>query len=335
MTRLLISIVGFTKTSLANIYNLSCKDEAVPTTLIFEKPSSINTEGSRSSIAPEYIAGLIEGDGSIKVPYSLRSDKGKLIYPSVTIVFVDKDLPLSEFLVKKLDGTLNKTSGNWYVLSIYKLSALHKLAKLVNGKFRTPKIEALYRLINWLNNYGKFEKINILPADDSDILSNSWLAGYSDCDSNFLITFTTSNLGIAKNIHLTYRLSQRQEYHRDSSTGTSYLKVLTIIATAFLVKPSLYERERVNPKKNQSFTEKGFLVTVKGLDSRITLINYFTKFPLLSSKYLDYLNWVEAHELISKKQYKSVEGTAKLLKLKSSMNSLRTNFNWKHLDELY
>lgn len=150
MTRLLTSIVGLSKASLDKISNLSCKDTAE---LMFKIPPSINAGGA---IAPEYIAGLIEGDGSIKVPSTLRSDKGRLIYPSVTIVFVDKDLPLAEILVKRLNGTLNKTTGNWYVLSIYKLSALHELAKLVNGKFRTPKIEALCRLINWLNNYGKF-----------------------------------------------------------------------------------------------------------------------------------------------------------------------------------
>lgn len=146
--------VGFTRTRFAKISNLSCKDE-----LIFVKTPLSTITGD--ALAPEYIAGLIEGDGSIKVPSTLRSDKGRLIYSSVTIIFVDKDLPLAKFLVKRLDGTLNKSSGNWYVLSIYKLSALHELAKLVNGKFRTPKIEALYRLINWLNNYGKFDKIKI------------------------------------------------------------------------------------------------------------------------------------------------------------------------------
>jgi hypothetical protein len=44
-----------------------------------------------------YIAGLVEGDGSIKIPSSVRSDKGKILYPSVTIVFVEKDLPLANF----------------------------------------------------------------------------------------------------------------------------------------------------------------------------------------------------------------------------------------------
>ena len=44
-----------------------------------------------------YIAGLVEGYGSIKIPSSVRSDKGKILYPSVTIVFVEKDLPLANF----------------------------------------------------------------------------------------------------------------------------------------------------------------------------------------------------------------------------------------------
>lgn len=34
-----------------------------------------------------YLAGLIEGDGSIKVPEKIRSDKGKKRYPSITVIF--------------------------------------------------------------------------------------------------------------------------------------------------------------------------------------------------------------------------------------------------------
>ena len=85
-----------------------------------------------------YIAGLIEGDGSIKIPDSVRSGKNKLLYPSVTIVFVDKDLPLATALATYLKGTVNKAKGNYYVLSINSLSALYNLAAAVNGKFRTP-----------------------------------------------------------------------------------------------------------------------------------------------------------------------------------------------------
>jgi len=75
-----------------------------------------------------------------------------------------------------LKGTINKGQGNYYVLSIYSLSALHTFAKLVNGKFRTPKLEALHRLITWINNYGKFEHLELLPVDDLNLTSNAWLA---------------------------------------------------------------------------------------------------------------------------------------------------------------
>ena len=88
---------------------------------------------------------------------------------------------------------------------------------------------ALHRLINWLNNKNKFETLELLPLDYSNILSNSWLAGFSDSDANFYISFSIkenalenvpqpkdSEVGAADNknictkIVLTYRISQRQ-----------------------------------------------------------------------------------------------------------------------------
>jgi hypothetical protein len=65
----------------------------------------------------------------------------------VTIVFLDKDLPLANASATYLKGTVNKAKGNYYILSIYSLSALYNLAVMVNGKIRTPQIEALHRLI--------------------------------------------------------------------------------------------------------------------------------------------------------------------------------------------
>ena len=196
-----------------------------------------------------YLAGLIEGDGSIKIPKTVRSEKGKLLYPSVTIVFAAKDLPLAQYLSKFLNGTVNKAKGDYFVLSIYSLISLHSLVKRINGKFRTPKLEALHRLIFWLNEYNKFEIIELLPLDNSDLNSNAWLAGFSDCDSNFLITYSNSN-GIAKDIKLVFRISQRQVYHRDSELGTSYLPVLTNIAKVFKTKVTSFERNRVNKNNN-------------------------------------------------------------------------------------
>lgn len=51
-----------------------------------------------------YLAGLIEGDGSIIVPKTIRNQKGKLLYPVVKITFVDKDAHLALKIKEGLKG---------------------------------------------------------------------------------------------------------------------------------------------------------------------------------------------------------------------------------------
>ena len=64
----------------------------------------------------------LEGDGTIIVPAQAteRSQKGKLNYPSIQIVFQLKDLPLALVIQKELDlGSLHRKKGvNAYILSI-------------------------------------------------------------------------------------------------------------------------------------------------------------------------------------------------------------------------
>ena len=43
---------------------------------------------------------------------------------------MDKDLPLAVLISNKLNATLNKASGNYYVLSGYKNSSLYLVASL-------------------------------------------------------------------------------------------------------------------------------------------------------------------------------------------------------------
>lgn len=80
-----------------------------------------------------YLAGLIEGDGSIKLPKTVKSEKGKILYPSITVTFASKDLPLAQFLSPILSGTINKAKGEYYVLSVYSLKALHSLCQRINN----------------------------------------------------------------------------------------------------------------------------------------------------------------------------------------------------------
>ena len=103
-----------------------------------------------SKLLGHYLAGLIEGDGSIIVPKTIRNQKGKLLYPVVKITFVGKDAPLAQKIPKILNGgtIVHYKNSNYLDLLFQDLNSVRKIAVLLNGKMRTPKIEALHRLID-------------------------------------------------------------------------------------------------------------------------------------------------------------------------------------------
>ena len=105
--------------------------------------------GSNTQFA-YYIAGLIEGDGTIHVPKSERSNKGKLNYPSIQIVFHLKDLPLALLIQKELGhGSISRKKGlNAYIYTVNNIEGVMLLINLLNGKMKTNKIFALHRLID-------------------------------------------------------------------------------------------------------------------------------------------------------------------------------------------
>lgn len=69
--------------------------------------------------------------------------------------------------------------------------------------------------------------------------------------------------------------------------------------------------------------------------SCVILINYLSIYPLFSSKHQDFLDWCEIHRVRLSKGYKTKEGTSKLISLKNSMNTKRTQFNWDTLNSFY
>ena len=97
-----------------------------------------------------YLAGLIEGDGSIIVPKTIRNQKGKLLYPVVKITFVLKDKPLALKIKEVIGGgtIVHPKSSNYIDLLFQDVSSIQKIAVLLQGNMRTPKIEALFRLVD-------------------------------------------------------------------------------------------------------------------------------------------------------------------------------------------
>jgi hypothetical protein len=97
-----------------------------------------------------YLTGLIEGDGTITVPKTERSIKGKLNYPSIQIAFHLRDFPLAQIIQKEIGhGSLSRIKGiNAYLLKINNLEGILVLIKLLNGNMRTSKINSLFNLID-------------------------------------------------------------------------------------------------------------------------------------------------------------------------------------------
>jgi hypothetical protein len=124
---------------------------------LFTTVKSIHTDSNsknlNKSLFSYYFTGLIEGDGTIVTPRSLRSPKGKLNYPSIQIVFHLKDLPLALLVQKELGvGSLSRKKGvNAYILTINSYEGILLTISLINGNMRTPKIYSLNVLIDFLN----------------------------------------------------------------------------------------------------------------------------------------------------------------------------------------
>lgn len=91
-----------------------------------------------------YLAGLIESDGTLITP----SDENNRA--TVKIVFHIKDKPLVEKIKDILGyGSIQKTnSENAIEFVVRSRDGIIDLVNLINGKFRTPKINQLNNLIN-------------------------------------------------------------------------------------------------------------------------------------------------------------------------------------------
>lgn len=263
-----------------------------------------------------YLAGLIEGDGYISI-----NNKNKAL---LGITFNIKDLPLAlklldvlnkRFLIKK-GYIANKNKSKSFELRITSKANLEYIILLINGKFRTPKIQQLYLLIDWMNkNHGT--SIDKLPLDNSPLYTNAWLAGFIDADGGFYIRFSLKQL-ICK-----FHLEQRQIYPK---TLESYETILSKVCLFLQVK--LFTRDR------RSYKNSYYQIRVERQASINILINYLDQHTLFSSKYLDYLDWKSAFTIILNKDHFTLKGREYILSHKNNMNNKRTYFNWDHLENI-
>lgn len=342
---------------------------------------STQSGSSNNNQLGHYLAGLIEGDGSIIVPTKENTLSGKTTHPVIRIVFTLSDLPLAEKLQQVLGcGLIQKPkNGNNYLYEVQNIAGLLKLAKLINGKMRTrgpedpsfdnwaehscgtPKVEAsttewylrrgptglsaLNRLIDWLNNKNADkEPIVCIGLDSSNLDSNSWFAGFSDADSYFQVSLTENKelgtapaaraliqrgprpVGTIRRIKCFYRLEIQQNYHGELE---SYKNIMESISK--FLQTNLLTRQRIINNKEYF----SYMVITSSNATNLLVDNYFKKYPMFSSKQLNYLEWSKVFHLKLNKKHLIRSGALMCLEAKNNMNRKRTTWNWDHLKNFY
>lgn len=274
------------------------------------------SNNSKDNMLFYYLAGLLEGDGHFYVP---KGNGNKSNTARIEVIFTLKDTPSAEFLKKIFGGNIYKKNGNSIKWSIQDQKSITFIVNCINGKLRTPKINAFHKLIDFLNQKEKaFNNIIKLPLDNSPINSNAWLAGFIDSDGCFSIKGFSSDK-LRTYLAFQFYLPQRV----NDVSGESLEKLMQNIADFLNTKLRV-----------RTFKEKysQFVINTSSIESNKILINYLNTYPLLSSKYLDYKDWEKALNLYISKLHRDPIYLAKIKTLKLNMNTGRSVFNWYHIE---
>lgn len=220
-------------------------------------------------------------------------------------------------------------NSNYVDLLFQNMDSIQKIAILLNGNMRTPKIEALHRLIHWLNAKNKTQ-LTKLGLDYTSLGSNPWLAGFIEADGSFHCGFDLNAKGLANRVRCYMTISQKQVYNINFEKDNSNLNFMKEIQE-FLEIKTVNEIKRIK----QDYIEEAYVVRTNKKSSCDILINYLDTYPLFSSKYRDYLDWYKAYHIKTTKKFTTQEGTSELLSIKNGMNTKRTQFNWDSLNKFY
>jgi hypothetical protein len=261
-----------------------------------------------------YLAGLIEGDGTIVVPKQERSEKGKLNYPMIQIVFQHKDFPLCQVLQKTIGhGSISKVKQSAaYILTINNLEGLVAVSFLINGKMRSSKFNQFVQLTNYLN---RKLNLNIVPIICTDPLDkDSWLAGFIEADGSFQVR--TSLTSLVPRISLSFELTQA----RITKYGFDTINIMEDIGNLLNVNVNHIRSDHKYPQ---------YRIRTHSLNTNKLVRNYLNNHPIWGSKYLDYLDWCRVLHYFEAGTH--MENKIHIVNIKSQMNQRRTHFNWDHL----
>lgn len=275
-----------------------------------------------------YFAGFLEGEGSFIVPPKLRDMKNRLLYAKIKVAFHLDDKPLAECFRLNYGGHFEEHE-HFVVWTITKRDEILVICSIINGFLRTPKIQTFSRLIAFLKRQDPSIDFEVLPLDESPIGSNAWLSGFSDADSHFILNIHERKKG-QKRVQIMFRIKVQEFFNRHLILNSQNCSTFTPICNTIAEFFNLGIYHRVREKKYYLI-----IISTTSVNTNAKVIDYFERYPLFSSKHLNYLGWKKIHEMQEKKQHLTLKGFKICETIKKNYNRNRKTFAWNHLDNFY
>ena len=300
-----------------NHYNLNIAraitTDNINSSLIQYKNNHNTTVFNKENELGHYLAGLLEGDGHISLPYLGSTTLNRILNPRIVFTSHKNNLGMYTFLQSELGniGRFQSTGDNIIRYIIGDMKGIIYIINLIHGKLRTPKNKRFNEMIKFINT--KYD-LNISESylDNSTYLENSWLSGFTEADGHFGIKYVDKReksemkRSRSESISLKFRLDQRAY---DKYTSTSMKPIMEELASTLSCNLITYKNK----------TGEVLSIYVSSFDNIKTIINYFDKYTLIGDKLNDYYKWKIVYNMIRSKEHLTKEGR---LKIRDLINKL-------------
>ena len=252
-----------------------------------------------------YLAGLLEGDGSISIPALGTTTMNRILNPRIVFTSHVNNIGMYAYLQSELGGIGRfQTSGNSTLRYIIgDKEGILLCINLMHGKLRTPKNKRFNDLIKSFNIKYSLDIAESL-LDTSNFGDNSWFTGFTEADGHFGIKYVeskpksgTRKRSVSESVSLKFRLDQRAY---DKPTSSNMLPFMENLASFLRCTVKSYN-------SNKSHSEV-LSLSVTSIDNIELLVNYFSKYPLLGEKWANYNKWSTVYYMIRSKEHLTEKG---------------------------
>lgn len=201
-----------------------------------------------------------------------------------------------------------------YLLTINNKEGLIVLSNLINGQIRGPKYYQFLLLLKYLNKKYSDTSIKPISLNKSSLKEDAWLTGFIEADASFQVR--TSINSKYPRFSLSFELCQSRITRYEYSTYDIIIEIARVIQT----KVKEIRNDRNNPQ---------YRVRTSRLKTNLNLRHYLIKFPLMGTKYIDFIDWCKVLHYFEENTHK--ENRCNIVKIKKQINDHREIFNWDHI----